>query len=333
MRCPSRSYVFRLLATLALVALARPGAAQTPAAAGASPAALPVIRVGLVASDQSTALLYAQSAGLFKKAGIDVELTKMRAGAEVASSVAGGAIDIGGSQVVSLISAHARGLPFVLIAPTTYYSFEKRDSAIIVAASSAIHTPHDLIGKTIGVSSLNDIFALSLLSWFTMNGVDPQGVHFVEIPPPAAPPALEQGRIDASIVFQPVMSQAVASDKFRIVGYPLDAMGKRSEVSAYFATSDWVAVHRDLVEKFNRVLYDASVYVSNHERETSGVLADFSGVDPQIVANMTRPGRALYLDPSELQPYVDAAAKYKFIAKPFPIEEMISAAALKPPAK
>jgi ABC-type nitrate/sulfonate/bicarbonate transport system substrate-binding protein len=110
-------------------------------------------------------------------------------------------------------------------------------------------------------------------------------------------------------------------------------MGKRSEVAAFFSTSDWVAAHRDLVDRFNHVIYDASVYVSNHERETAPVLADFSGVDPDIVANMTRPGRALYLDPNELQSYVDAAAKFKFIAKAFPVEEMISPSALKPPSK
>jgi NitT/TauT family transport system substrate-binding protein len=289
------------------------------------------IRVGIVASDQGTALLYAKSADLFTKAGLRVDIQKFRSGAEIAAAVAGGALDIGSSQVVSLITAHSRGLPFVLIAPTTYYSLEKRDSAIIVTAASPIHGPRDLIGKTVGVSSLNDIFSLSLMAWLTQNGIDPQSVHFVEIPPSTAPPALEQGRVDASIVFQPVMSQSLASNRFRAVGYPLDAMGKRSEVAAFFSTSEWVGAHRDVVARFNRTIYDASVYVSAHERETASVLADFSGVDAALVANMTRPGRALYLEPGQLQSYVDAAAKFGFIAKAFPVEEMISVAALKPP--
>ena len=312
----------------AWAALGDPALAQTSA-----PAAAPTIRVGLVASDQGTPLLYAQSAGLFKKAELSVEIQKFRSGAEIAAAVAGGALDIGGSQVVSLITAHSRGLPFVMIAPTTYYNYDKRDSAIIVTSGSPIHTPHDLVGKNVGVSSLNDIFSLALMAWLTQNGVDPQGVHFLEIPPPTAPPALEQGRIDASVVFQPVMSQALASNKFRAVGYPLDAMGKRSEVAAFFATSDWVAAHRGLVERFNHAIFDASVYVSAHERETAPVLAEFSGVDPALVANMTRPGRALYLEPDQLQSYVDAAAKFGFIAKPFPVAEMISSVALKPPEK
>jgi ABC-type nitrate/sulfonate/bicarbonate transport system substrate-binding protein len=101
-------------------------------------------------------------------------------------------------------------------------------------------------------------------------------------------------------------------------------------VSAYFATSDWVGAHRDIVDRFVRVLHDASVYVSAHERETGPLLATFSGVDPAIVATMTRPGRALYLEPDALQPFVDAAVQFAFIPKGFPIQEMISPAALKP---
>jgi hypothetical protein len=45
---------------------------------------------------------------------------------------------------------------------------------------------------------------------------------------------------------------------------------------------------------------------------------------------MTRPGRALYLEPDALQPFVDAAVQFAFIPKGFPIQEMISPAALKP---
>jgi NitT/TauT family transport system substrate-binding protein len=316
---------------LIALALALATALATGTNALAQTAAPQDVRVGIVASDQATAMLYADSAGLFKKAGLNLSITKFRSGAEIAAAVAGGALDIGASQVVSLISAHAHGIPFVMIAPTTYYSAEKRDSAIIVPAGSPLRTAHDLAGKNVGVSSLKDIFTLSLMSWLTQNGVDPQGVHFLEIPPSEAPAALEAGRVDASVVFQPVMTQSIDSGKFRALGYPLDAMGKRSQVSAYFATSDWVAAHRDVVDRFTHVLYDASLYVSAHERETAPVLAAFSGVDPQIVATMTRPGRALYLDPSELQAYVDAAYKFKFITKSFPVEEMISPAALKPP--
>ena len=314
-----------LVATMLLAGLGVTSAVAQTAAP------FPEIRVAISTSDQGTALLYADSAGLFHKAGLTVTITKMRSGAEIVAGIVGGSLDIGNSSVVTVIEGHARGVPFQMIAPTTYYSADKRDSGLIVPVASAIKLPRDLIGKNVGVVSLQDIFTLSLLVWLSQHGVNPQGVHFVEMPPPAAAAAMEQGRLDAAVVFQPVMSQDVDSQKFRILGYPLDAMGKVSEVSAYVAMPDWVAAHRDVVDRFNRALYDASVYVGKHERETGPLLAAFAGVDPAVVATMTRPGRALYLEPEALQNFVDESARFKLIDKPFPIAELISPAALKPP--
>jgi NitT/TauT family transport system substrate-binding protein len=313
-----------------LMAVLLAGLGVTSAAAQTA-APLPEIRVAISTSDQGTALLYADSAGLFRKAGLNVTITKMRSGAEIVAGIVGGSLDIGNSSVVTVIEGHARGVPFQMIAPTTYYSADKRDSGLIVPVASPIKEPRDLIGKNVGVVSLQDIFTLSLLVWLTQHGVDPQAVHFVEMPPPAAAAAMEQGRLDAAVVFQPVMSQDVGSQKFRILGYPLDAMGKVSEVSAFVAMPDWVAAHRDIVDRFNRALYNASIYVSKHERETGPILATWAGVDPEVVATMTRPGRSLYLVPEQLQNFVDEAAKFKLIDKPFPVAELISPAALKPP--
>ena len=173
-----------------LMAVLLAGLGVTSAAAQtATP--LPEIRVAISTSDQGTALLYADSAGLFRKAGLNVTITKMRSGAEIVAGVVGGSLDIGNASVVTVIEGHARGVPFQMIAPTTYYSADKRDSGLIVPVGSAIKAPRDLIGKNVGVVSLQDIFTLSLLVWLAQHGIDPQGVRFVEMPPPAAAAAMK----------------------------------------------------------------------------------------------------------------------------------------------
>ena len=121
---------------VAVLAAAAVLAAPAPQASAQVPAPLQEIRVGVAPSDQATALLYGDSAGLFRKAGLQITIEKMRSGAEIASGVVGGALDIGASQVVALIEGHARGVAFTMIAPTTYYSADKRDSGLIVPAAS-----------------------------------------------------------------------------------------------------------------------------------------------------------------------------------------------------
>lgn len=311
-----------LLAIVAVLAGPVPTRSQAPE----------VIRVGTGTSDQVSALLYADHAGLFKAAGLTLQITKMKGGAEIAAAVTGGSLDIGLANVVSLITAHARGIPFTMIAPSTLYRADYHpDEALLVRSDSPFRSARDLVGKTISVVSLQDIFTLSLLVWLDKNGVDPQSVKFVELPPSSAAAALAQSRIDAAIVFQPFMQDAVQSGGARIFAYPLSAIGKQLEVSSWFGTTDWVTAHRDAVVRFEHAIYDASLYIGKHEDESAPLLAAFAGVDTETVLRVPRPSRALYIRTSELQPFIDAAAKYKFIPKPFPADELISPYALKAP--
>src|SRR6185437_8705237 len=100
------------LATLlvaALAVLSNAAAAQIPS--------LVTVRCASNAADDVTPVLYAQRSGLFAKAGLNVELTRMNSGAAVSAAVLGGSIDIGKSSLLPIITAHSRGLPLVLLAP------------------------------------------------------------------------------------------------------------------------------------------------------------------------------------------------------------------------
>ena len=55
----------------------------------------------------------ASDGGFFKAAGIDVTFVGGNNGQAIAAGVAGGAIDIGMSNTVSLVQARANGLPFI----------------------------------------------------------------------------------------------------------------------------------------------------------------------------------------------------------------------------
>src|ERR1700686_3804549 len=71
---------------------------------------LTVLRLAAAPGDDITPILYGQSAGIFKSAGLEVQLQALGSGSATAAAVAGGAIDIGKSSITTLISAHARGV-------------------------------------------------------------------------------------------------------------------------------------------------------------------------------------------------------------------------------
>ncbi|HXF33064.1 MAG TPA: hypothetical protein VN603_00730, partial [Candidatus Acidoferrales bacterium] len=132
-------------------------------------------------------------------------------------------------------------------------------------------------------------------------------------------------------VFEPVLTQALGTRKFRVIGYMYSAMSKKVEDSDYFTTTDWAAKHRDVIGRFTRVMHDANVYVAAHESETIPIIATSMKIDPAILTRMNRPGRPPYVEAADIQPLIDLAAKYGLISSVFPAQQLISEFALRRP--
>lgn len=292
---------------------------------------LPTLRVASAPDDDVTPLLYAQRAGLFTKAGLTVVIERMNNGSAVSAAVAGEAVDIGKSSTMPLINAHARGLPFALIAPANVWDSAAPVSALLVLRGSPIRSARDLTGKTISSSGLSDVMAVSTRLWLERNGGDVGAVRFIELPASSVVTALDDGRVDAAVVSNPNLARALASGHVRILAKPEDAIAKRFLVGAWFANTDYVTRNRAVVDRFVTVLYQAQAYTRTHHAETVEMVAAFTGIEPGTISGMTRATAGGLLDPRDLKPVIDAAVHAKLIDRAFDPAEMISVAALRAP--
>jgi NitT/TauT family transport system substrate-binding protein len=177
-----------------LVAAALVAGALAPAASQTSPA----LRIGTTPYDAGAQPYYADALGYFKDAGITVEITAMSSGAAIAAAVASGAVDIAQSNIVSLASAHEKGIPFVILAPASMYYTRFPQTALIVRSDSSIRSAKDLTGKTIATNGLKNIGEVGVDAWIDANGGSAASVKWVEIPPSSTAAALQSGRIDAA---------------------------------------------------------------------------------------------------------------------------------------
>lgn len=293
------------------------------APARAQNAAAPVtLRVGGSADMDAAPILYGVDAGVFRRFGLDVTFHKAASGSAVAAAVAGGALEIGKSSVVPLISAHAHGVPLTVVAPSVVHRIGMADSALMVAADAPLHAARDLNGKPVSVAGLRDMQWLATRTWLDANGGDSSSVQFLEIPGASVANALAAGRIAAGTLSEPYITQALAAGRARILAKMVDALGGVM-TTAFFTTVGFAAAHRDVVERFNRAIVEASAYCNTHPDEMTDVMSAFTGIDRGTLATMVRPAFALDLDPRSVQPIVNAAAKYGVIAGPFNAQELI----------
>ena len=297
-------------------------AASAARAAGA--AARTKIQAGSSFEDDAGVVIYGNSSGIFSRLGLDVNVVKMASGSAGAAAVAGGSLDVAKGSVSAVVAAHAHGIPFVIVAPSTLFTVEHPISGILVRIDSPIRTGADLNGKTIGVASLVDSRILAIRAWVDQNGGDAQTRKLLEIPTATIVAALDAGRIDATAASDPSLFDALASGRVRNIGEPNAAVAKRYVITAWFTTRDYAQRNIDVIRRFRSGLQTAAIYANGHPKEMAAYIAPFTGIDEAKLRQWTRAQVATSpTTPADIQPIIDVAAKYHFIDKPFPAAELI----------
>lgn len=289
-----------------------------------------LIRIGAGPDDPSVPLLYAEKAGLFAKAGLNVQIVKLAGAAAVAAALSGGSLELGKGAPITVVSAIAKGLPFSVLGSAGYYTLGTMQVGLVVPVNSDIHTAKDLNGKLLAGVTLQDQNVVSTMAWVDQNGGDSSTLHYVEIPASASVAAMEQGRIAASAIYEPQLTTALVSGKVRVVADTYAAVAKRWPIAVLFGNTKWINDHHEAVTKLLNVVAESNAYVAAHEVEMGPLQAEYGGVvDPVIFAKMHHATRDVTIEPSDLQPVLDVAFKYKLFANPLKAADLISPYALR----
>jgi NitT/TauT family transport system substrate-binding protein len=299
----------RVLAALAAAAVTRPVAARAQALT-------PLVLAG-VPEDSITPVLYAMQSGIFRKYGLDVRLEPERSGPAITSAVIGGTYQLGKASISPLVLAHAKGLPFTIVAPAGIYNAAVPIDGMFVRADSPYKTAADLNGKTFGVYGIGDIFTISTKAWMGSNGGDPSSIKLVELPISAMVPAIESGRVDAGSMNEPALQVALSSAKLRLISHAYASVGPRFLYTAWFATTSYAAANPVVMSNFQKAMREAALYANGHHDQTVDALAQFTSVDAAIIRKMTRVEQGIGLDPVLVQPVIDTMARYQYIPATF----------------
>lgn len=306
--------IVRALATAGCVGPALPAFGQT----------VTKVTVGVNASDDATPLLWAKTSGMFARAGLDVDIQKFPSGSIAVAAVIGGSLDIARTSLLPMINAHNRGIPVQLIAPADLALPNDDSDAIVVAKDSPMTSGKQFNGATLPIPALHDFNEIATRAWIDATGGDSKTVRFIEVPISSIVPAIETGRVPGGMITNPFLKDALAAGRVKVIGRPNQAIAKRYLITAYMATVPFIAGHHDAVSTFAQVLAQSGAYVTAHHAETVAAVASFWGITASVISGMPTSPLAASLDPKDIQPLIDAAARYGVIAKTYPADELIA---------
>jgi NitT/TauT family transport system substrate-binding protein len=292
---------------------------------GANSQALVKLHLATIPSDFAGQLYYAKDMGFFQKAGFDVDITPLNAGPAIAAAIAGGTVDLGFSNVVSLALAHDKGLPFVIVAPANMYVVDSPTIGLIgVARAGTINSAKDLNGKTLAVGVIHNITDLGARAWIDATGGDSKTIRYLEVPIPEMAVAVKSGRVDAAVMDQGVYpTLGKPGDPLRILANSFSVVAPTFVAGGWFTTSDWIKNHPVEAKKFADVMRQTAVWANSHHDESAVILGRYLNEAPEQIRAINRVTYGTTLNPQLVQPSIELCAKYGVIKGSFPARELL----------
>lgn len=169
------------------------------------------LKIGITAWPGFDIALYAQSAGIFKQRGLEVELVRFENQQDSARAVLRGALDAAFSSLWDVMQVDpGEDQPEVLFVTNISYGSDG------IVARSGIQSIQELQGKRVG-AKLGTVNHLILLEALKLHQIKPEAVTIEDVSNETAVELLRKGKLDAAVVWQPLLGETATAIKGKII--------------------------------------------------------------------------------------------------------------------
>jgi len=262
--------------------------------------------------------------GFFDKQKLDIKLEPTQGGAATIPALISGDIQVGGSNVVSLLLASQKDLPIRAIAGGTsaQAAGEKDFGALIAAKGKGIAKPEDLEGKTVAVNTLNNIAEVVVKAALEKQGVDPASLKLSEVPFPEMAPALAKGSVDAAFSIEPFVTQSVQKGD-EVLGYSYVDTESDMQVGAYAVTDQFAGQNAKAVKGFQAAVAETATYVDSHEDEFREFLSKDAKMPPAVAKKIVLPKWTGEVDADSVANTAKLMQRYGVVKEPVDANKLL----------
>ena len=222
----------------------------------------PVIRAGTLLGGIST-LDVMEAAKLGEKYGFTLKVYRFHKTPEILTALARGDIDVAVIPAEMAAKLLENGVKLKIIAADMY------QNQAVLSMDPSIKSVEDLVGRRVGAVVASGTYhmfkAYVRLAYgvkVSESGDSENVIHVVNLEPGAMISALERGDVDAIVVWEPIVSKALAKGAHVVedyIGLWRRAGGKGLPVMlVYAARESWVDSNPDLARKFVEARLEAA---------------------------------------------------------------------------
>jgi NitT/TauT family transport system substrate-binding protein len=278
-----------------------------------------VIHLGASPFESHGVVYYAQEEGFFRRAGLSVDVQVYSGGSAIMAAVVGGALQAGLGNPIPLANARERGVRLLYIAPGYIRAVKNpADTLLVVATGSPIRAARDLNGKTIAIVGVKGMDTIAVDAWADAHGGDSASLKYLELPQNVMADAVTSGRVDAAVIAEPALGEALRAGRVHTFAKPYDALGDIM-IAGVFSTEDWALKHADTIRRFQEAINQAAAWAVKNPQQAAVDLQKYTKASISRVHEY----HATTLDPALIQPILDASFRYKLIDRPLDARDLI----------
>ena len=256
----------------------------------------------------------------------------MKGGATIIPAILGGSIQIGFSNVISVMLAHSAGLDIRIVCNSFVGGYTKKagepggyatsTSGLLVLQESGIRGPKDLEGKKIAVNAIKNIDWIAVWEWMDKNNADPTKVIWVETDFPKMIPALMGKKVDAVQAAEPQKAILRSQGATLLVNTFYD-LRPGLITASFVAKEDWISKNPNQVQGFVSATVKGQDYLNTHPEERNKLFVQYTKTSPEIVKNITWHHWTSKVDLEEMHFLIKLCQKHGLLRKSPDLENLI----------
>lgn len=298
------------IAALAISAAAA-DASSARAAHGSAASATTTLNVAMVPVMAGADILVAQKQGYFSKHHLNVNVKEMSGGETIVPALQSGAIQIGTSNLVSVLLGASNGIK----EPCFTGAALNGSPALVTGKNSGITSIKQLVGKTIAVNAVGGGDQIVVEAYLQQHGVNPSKVHIIGIEDPDMQAALSANHIAAALPSEPFLTMQLQAGSRILINNPQVAVAGPGNYTCWDANADWLKSHQAQASDFAAAMNQAHQWIKTHPSGFRALVVKDLKIDKKVVDKARLPGFSNAITFSDIHKWETLAHRYGILKK------------------
>jgi NitT/TauT family transport system substrate-binding protein len=277
-----------------------------------------IIVVGYMPIAECVQLYVAKDMGYFEKYNIQVELKSMAGGSEILNALNSNSVDVGFSNVVSLVLHKSQGSKFFSVfGGTMETSFNQNHALIINRRKQKKDMKSTLRGAIISVNTFKNIEELMLRKYLKNYGLTWDDVKKVEIAFPRMLPLLESGELTASCVVEPFITIASQDSNSLFVNVDNQYLTTtpKTLVATYVSSQSAIDKKTKQLKGFIKAMEDATDFIKNNESEAREIIGNYTKIPKELLPKIGLSEFLKELDLTQLDLVINDMVEFGYVSQ------------------